>query len=486
MTDSAVEESFLTETVRTVPRRRPRARVSTRRSGRADRLGRDLRSSVGDAAGYGVMVGTGETYLPAFVLAAGLGEVVAGLIASVPQLAGGIAQMLCPRGVRLLGSHRRWVVVCATIQGLSFIPLVIAAWQGGVSASVVLVVAMLYWSAGLASSPPWNTWMGTIVPNRVRSRYFACRARIQQAAVLTGFLASGAAIQFGSTPNNALAGFGLLFALAIACRFVSVGFLARTSEPQPMPSNVRHIPLPSLWKRFRRGAEAQRLLYLSLVQGAAYFASPYYAPFMLRVLKLSYSEYVVLISTAYVAKVVSLTLWGRVAARFGVKNLLWIGGLGIVPCAGAWVMSSQFWFLMIVQVMAGTAWAAYELAVFLVYFNSIRTEERTSMLTVFNLSTTAAMVAGSLLGAAVLILFGATRPVYYFLFAGSSLLRLGTLFFLRRVPARLVEPHGFVRLRSPVPALGLPFRNVLATPSQAMNSQGKWIDRSIQPVRRPA
>ncbi len=485
MTDSAVEECISTGTVWTAPKKRPRR--PRRRRGRARRLRRDLRSSLGDAAGSGMMVGTGETYLPAFVLAAGLGEVVAGLVASVPQLAGGITQLICPRGVRLLGSHRRWVVTCATIQGLSFVPLVIAAWQGTVSAAVVLAVATLYWSAGLASGPPWNTWMGTIVPCRVRSRYFAGRTRIQQAAILTGFLLSGLAIQFGATPENALAGFALLFGLAVACRLASVACLAHTNEPQPMPKNIRHIPLPFLLRRFCRGAEAQRLLYLSLVQGAAYVASPYYAPYMFRVLKFSYAEYVILISTAYLAKVLSVTLWGRIAVRFGIRKLLWIGGIGIVPVAGAWILSDRFWFLMIVQLIAGTVWAAYELAVFLIYFNSIRSEERTSVLTVFSLSTTAAMVVGSLLGAAVLILFGTTRPVYYILFGGSSLLRLGTLFFLRRVPARLIEPQTNGRSRLPLPAPRfLSFRPLWATLSQTTSSPDEWIDPTSQALRRPA
>jgi MFS family permease len=446
-----------------------------------------MQSSLGDAAGSGMMVGTGETYLPAFVLAAGLGEVVAGLVASVPQLAGGITQLICPRGVRLLGSHRLWVVTCATIQGLSFVPLVIAASQGTVSAAVVLAVATLYWSAGLASGPPWNTWMGTIIPCRVRSRYFAGRTRIQQAAVLAGFLLSGVAIQFGATSANALAGFGLLFALAVACRLASVACLARTNEPQPMPKNIRHIPLPILLRRFCRGAEAKRLLYISLVQGAAYFAGPYFAPYMLRELKLSYTEYVILISTAYLAKVVSLTLWGRVAVRFGILKLLWIGGIGIVPVAGAWILSDRFWFLIFVQLLAGTAWAAYELAVFLICFNSIRAEERTSVLTLFNLSTTAAMVVGSLGGAAVLTVFGATRPVYYILFGGSSLLRLGTLFFLRRVPARLVEPQagGRSRLRLPTSSF-FSLRPFLTKLPQTTSSPDEWIDSTDQPLRRPA
>jgi MFS family permease len=491
MTESAVEESPLTGTLRVRPQRvrktqrarRPRAKTNRR----ADRLGRDLRFSVGDAAGCGVMVGTGETYLPAFVLAAGLGEVLAGLIASVPQLAGGITQLISPRGVRLLGSHRRWVVTCAAIQGLSFVPLVFAAWYGSVSTGMVIAVAVLYWSAGLASSPPWNTWMGSVVPDRVRSRYFAGRARIQQAAVLAGFLAAGAAIQFGATSENALAGFGLLFAIAVACRFASVTFLARTSEPDPMPSNVKRIPLPALFRRFARGAEAQRLLYLSLVQGAAYVATPYFAPYMLRVLNFSYAEYMTLISIAYCAKVVSLSLWGTVADRYGVRRLLWIGGIGIVPSACAWVISGKFWYLMCAQVFSGAVWAAYELAVFLICFNSIRAEERTSVLTLFNLTTTAAMVVGSLLGAAVLLLFGASWPIYYFLFAASSTLRLGTLFFLRRVPARLIDRQTFGRTRLALPARDiLSYRDALATISQTEGQAGELTGPMEQPLSRPA
>lgn len=65
--------------------RRPRA---ARKAGRP--WGGDLLWSLGDGAAYGGMVGFGETFLPAFVLAVGLGEITAGLIASVPLIAGGV------------------------------------------------------------------------------------------------------------------------------------------------------------------------------------------------------------------------------------------------------------------------------------------------------------------------------------------------------------------------------------------------------------
>jgi len=127
------------------------------------------------------------------------------------------------------------------------------------------------------------------------------------------------------------------------------------------------------------------------------------------------------------------------------------------------------------------------LAVFLITFNSIRAEERTSVLTLFNLTTTAAMVIGSLLGAGVLIAFGTTRPVYYALFAGSALLRTGTLYFLKRVPARLIEPLNIGRSR---PASGsarhLPLRPIAAALMRSSRSAGDSSEPSDELLGRTA
>jgi MFS family permease len=484
MTDTAVAESPIAETVWTVSS--PPTFDGERSESRAGQLRRDLRSSLGDAAGSGLMVGTGETYLPAFVLVAGLGQILAGLIASIPQLAGGIMQLVSPHGVRVVRSHRKWVVACATVQALAFVPLAIAAWHGGVGTWLVLSAATLYWSAGLASNPPWNTWMGSLIPGCVRPRYFARRNRTQQAAVLTGFLVSGLVIEYGASPQNALAGFAMLFGLAILSRFGSVACLAHTSEPDPLPSNIRSLGWLALARRFTRGAEAQRLTYLSLVQAASYFAGPYFAPYMLCVLKLSYGEYVVLISAAYVARVISLPLWGSVAAHCGTRKLLWIGGLGIVPSAGAWLVSDRFWYLIVVQLASGAAWAAYELAVFLVGVNSVRPEERTSVLTVFNLATTAGMVAGSILGGAVLLLLGESREVYYVLFAGSSVLRLGSLYFLPRIPARLLERPAAPPVRM-TPLISRPTTAAISAYQPPEPPSGEnWSDPGVQLVRQSA
>ena len=81
---------------------------------------RDLQMSVGDGSAYGVMIGVGETYLQAFVLAIGMGEVFAALICHGSATDWKSAATRIPDGGSApLRSHKWWVVVCAGLQGLS-------------------------------------------------------------------------------------------------------------------------------------------------------------------------------------------------------------------------------------------------------------------------------------------------------------------------------------------------------------------------------
>ena len=98
---------------------------------------RDLRLSLGDASGYGAMAGVAEVYLPAFGLALGMSPVLAGLLASVPLLAGGVLQLVAPRAIARTRSLRGWVVGCTALQALAFVPLIVVALTRTPSAAIV-------------------------------------------------------------------------------------------------------------------------------------------------------------------------------------------------------------------------------------------------------------------------------------------------------------------------------------------------------------
>ena len=134
-------------------------------------LRRNLKAMNADGFSFSVMVGIAETYLPAFVLARGLGEVNAALIATVPVLLGSVLQLLAPMVLQRLKSYRRFVVMTASIQASSMLVLMGMALMPHVPAWAVFIPATLYWAAGLSTGPAWNTWVEYLVPQKIRSGF---------------------------------------------------------------------------------------------------------------------------------------------------------------------------------------------------------------------------------------------------------------------------------------------------------------------------
>lgn len=414
------------------------SRRSLFRKVRFDALRKDLRASVSDGAAFSVMVGIGETYLPAFVLAIGMGEIAAGLISSIPLLAGAILQLISPFAVARLGSHRRWVVLCAAVQAACFLPLIAGALTGRLPVVAMFLVVSLYWGAGLAAGPAWNTWIESVVPRHVRAPFFAWRSRLGQAGVLAGFLTAGAVLHFGHDAGKQLYGFAAIFMVAATCRFLSAWFLSTQSETPEQHEEQCHVSIGELLGRVRAGGSERMLLYFLSVQVAVQISGPYFTPYMLGQLKISYLDFMTLLAASFIAKIAALPALGRFAFRFGAQRLLWVGGIGIVPVAGLWLYATSFLGLIVIQFVAGVVWAAYELAMFLLFFETVRREERTSILTTFNLCNSIALVIGASIGGLGLKLLGECPETYLTLFALSSSVRALTLFCLFAATAKAV------------------------------------------------
>ena len=108
------------------------------------------------------MVGVSEMYFIPFVLALGVGEVSAGLFFTIPYLCGSVLQLLAPWGVSFLKSPRKWVLCCAIVQCLSFIPLIDGAIRGSLPAWVIFASFALYWGAAIGAGPAWAAWVAWV------------------------------------------------------------------------------------------------------------------------------------------------------------------------------------------------------------------------------------------------------------------------------------------------------------------------------------
>ena len=449
------------------------------------RLRHNMRVSVADATSHGLMVGIGETYLPAFALAIGLGEVTAGLVGSLPLMMGGLLQVVTPYLLRRGISEQRWVIGASLLQGLAFFPLMVAAVVGYISPVSLLLCASLYWAGGLAGGPAWNSWMEKLIPKQVRANYFAGRSRFAQIATACGFLGGGLMLQSSRNGGWETQAFALLFFVAWIARTYSVCMLAIHRSPQ-VPSERRLIAKSIVSatdqpKKPKSEVTPRNLIiYLAMVQGMVQISGPFFTPYMLKHLQMSYMGFATLIATAFIAKIVALATWGKFAKRQGAQWLLLLGGVLIIPLSSLWIVSENFAWLMTVQALSGLAWAAYELGFFLMLFESVPVATRVRLLTIYNLANTSAWCGGALIGGTILSFIGPSSTAYFTLFAISTCGRTLAFIFLLtccRGASSKIQQHGLKLLRmsaKPVPVQPSPIQ-----PSPALEASPVTESREL-------
>jgi MFS family permease len=398
------------------------------------RLHRDLRAITGDGVFYSVMVGLGETYVPAFVLALGHGAQASALVTTLPMMLGALAQLAAPYGALRAGSYRRWVVACARLQAACFLPLVATALGAPLGLVAVFAVMSAYWGFSLSTGPAWNAWVETLVPRERRARFFATRSRLANAALLGSLLAASLALFGARGTTRELPLFAALFGCAALARFASARFLARQSERPGLPHSHEALsPIATL--RRLRGTPAARLLLAMLgLTFGTYVAAPFFVPYMLGPIGLDYTEFTIVTATVFVARIGVAPVLGRIAHRVGIPRILLLGAIAVTPLPALWLVSHALPWLLAVQVLSGVAWGAYEYATLLTFFERIDARERTSVLSLYNAANAGAMVAGNVVGALAFGGFATPLGDYALVMALSSAARLAAVPFLRHAP----------------------------------------------------
>lgn len=395
-----------------------------------------LRASFWDVAFYSLMVGLGETYIVAFVLALGFSEQASGMLATLPLLIGSIVQLFAGAGIKVLGSHRRWVLICATLQAVFLGSLAILGLlrpnPAGDSVWLVFLLVTLYWTFGMSAGPSWNSWIGSIVPVSSRASFFAIRTRIGQLFTVFGLVITGLWLHYWEAGEWKLQVFAGLFIISALSRLVSVYFLSRHPEGENIrPTTGLRLLLKAdgfRWLRERRTSII--ILFLLTTHFSINVSGPYFNAYLLKALHLDYLHYMLLISASFVTRVLTGGWLQRLANQHGSTSLAHLGALLIIPTPALWIFGDSFFYMLLLQVYTGLAWGCHELGVTLMLLDKQDHEERARLLTLTTLLNAVAMFAGSTFGYWMLAHEVLLPTHYHHIFAASTLLRIVPFFIL--------------------------------------------------------
>ena len=169
-----------------------------------------------------------------------------GLLASLPFVAT-LGQLLAALAIERHGRLKRQFVVCGVAHRLLWllvaaVPLVLPI-PSHTAVVAVLAILTVSWFLQALAIPAWMTWMGALVPRRVRGRYFAARERyalaVQIAAVAAFGIATDAVYEPGSTEARPLVTWTIAGILALGAVLGAVDVLLFRWVPEVRPKGKR-------------------------------------------------------------------------------------------------------------------------------------------------------------------------------------------------------------------------------------------------------
>jgi MFS family permease len=418
---------------------------------------RALRHSIRDGVAFSVQVGAGETYFSAFALFLRATAPQVALLSTLPPLLGSLAQLFSAWVGRFVG-RRRLVLIGCTLQTLLWLPILLVPLLFGQPVVALLVFLVFYHSALNLSAPQWTSIMRDLVSERRRGRYFGHRTRLTTITTFVSLVAAGLILDTFDKSGRTYVGFAIVFLFAFLARAVSVYHLTYLHEPETgTPPPDLHV---SHWWRSLVDTGAVRFsTYFALMNAAVGISAPFFAVYMLRDLELSYLSYMILTGTSVFTQFLTLAMWGRIADIYGNRLILMVTSMSLPVVPLLWLVSDQFWYLMICQAVSGFSWSGFTLASGNLLYELVPRSRRAAYVAFHNVGNAGGVFAGAMLGAA-LVLVLPTRGVLVsdsglqsnllYLFALSGLLRAVIAAVLaRRVrdirkPRKDITPQSFV------------------------------------------
>jgi MFS family permease len=377
--------------------------------------------------------GFGDYFFVPFILKISpqYGAVLTGAISGLQNLFAPLSEIY---GNKLMGHRSRKSIVrrFSFFQAISLLTLIAVAllfWFDVLTGFLPLFLILsisLYYILGAILYPAWFSWMGDIVSEKERGRYFAYRNKVAGIIAIIASFIGAYLLDYFDSKKIIMAGFIVLFGLALVFRFISYRTFAKKSfyEPQLKFKNGYYFSFFQFVKKMPFTNFGKFVIFIALLNGAVAVASPFVNVFMLDELKFDYKIFTLINLTASIATLLFLPLWGKFTDKKGNRKMMILGSIFIPLIPILWIFSRSPYYLVVPSVVGGIVWGGFNLAATNFIYDSVRKEHRGLCVAYYAIVVGIAIFVGSLFGGLVLNYVPITfMDKYYFLFLVSGVLR---------------------------------------------------------------
>ena len=277
-----------------------------------------LRISTVEGSWWAVMYGMVETYFGAFFEYLKYTSYEISILSTLPIFIGAVFQNLTGWFYDILRSRKTLLIILKCIQTIT-IPLILFAGYSSGNYFLLLAFICLYYALAMSQMSPWTSWMGYLVPGRLRGRYFGNRSQVVRIFMLISSLLAGAILN-SYEESNTFNGFIIIFSLGMVANFGSIYYLNRQYEPENTTDD-EIIELDSGNTNMDSGLK-RFITYDSLSEFSFHVSGPLMMVYWLRDLKFDYIELAILINVSQVLGLFSMRYWGKKIDNSGSSSTI--------------------------------------------------------------------------------------------------------------------------------------------------------------------
>ena len=394
------------------------------------KIKKSLFYSIVDGSFWSVMFGFGERYLSAFAVFLRATNVQIGLLTSVPLLLSSMSQFFSLKLMDLFKTRKRLVITSVIIQALTWLPILLVFFLGEFKIYFLILFAVVYWVSGMISVPAWNSWLGDLVDPAQRGKYFSKRNKITGLVILLSLVAGGIILDlFKNGLGKQYYGFVIIFLIALFARLMSAIFLNKKYEPKTEIKEEHKFSFTAFLKQARFRNYGMFVIFLTLMNFSIFISAPFFVAYMLYDLQFSYMTYMIIIASAFVAKYISLSVWGKLSDEYGTKKILALTGYMMPLIPILWLFSINVYYIIAIQLYGGMVWGGFELSSFNFIFDTTTPEKRARCVSYFNAINGVMIFLGATLGGFIIKYNQLFWTKYYLVFLISGILRYGVSFY---------------------------------------------------------
>lgn len=361
------------------------------------KIRQSLRNSFLDGAFCSAMIGFTEQYITPFAVALKATSAQIGMLTAFPNLVAALIQLKSADVTEHFKSRMRIIKIFVFFHAFMYLPILLIPLLFRADRVLWLILFVtLATSFNAFPGPAWVSLMSDHIPRSSRGKYFGWRNRLLgMVSVACAFLAGFILNIFG---KNTLKGFMVIIGLAFVSRFISWYFLSKMYEPPIKVTKEHYFTFWDFVKRIKESNFAKFVFYVASISFCVNMSGPFFAVFMLSDLKLSYVTYTIIVTSATIAMLLTMNIWGRHADIVGNMKVIRLTSFFIPVIPVLWLFSQNVYYLIIVQVFGGFVWAGYNLSVFNFLYDAVSPKKRTRCSAYFNVINGMAICCGALLG----------------------------------------------------------------------------------------